>query len=345
MLPVYHLETELQKNADGTNNHHWLPIPHDYAQTYGTVLQLLRSDVYKAIDVGLSAFSTKPGIYSLHDSAHFDEVVRKASEIAYCPANGNGSEGLKPYELFVLLLAIRVHDAGNYSGRGGHEKRCHKVLSDVAEKLLPHTTHEVQVIAEIAAAHGGELPGGNKDTIGALAPTAYVGSVEIRSQRIAALVRIADELAENSQRTFPCLLRAGLIPIHNQIYHRYAEALKANFIQRDDAGVTVKLNFVIAHEVAKVKFGKEDEKVYLIDEIRQRLRKMNQERVYCNQFLAPKERITSIVVDVKIEGKAAGPAAYTGHILLRDEGYPSNLALPSQLQKLTSKAILPTLGR
>lgn len=347
-MPEYQLEIDLRLHGDGSKHDHSLPTPHNYAATYTTVVQTLRNDIYKAIDVGLSTQSPTRGIFSLHDGAHFDEVVRKASEIAnYAPANYNkdiDGSPLSVYEMFVLLLAIRVHDAGNYSGRTRHEQRCLLVLEEVAQPLLPFKGAEASVIADIAAAHGGELPGGDKDKIGALEPKSDVGGARIRTHRIAALVRISDELAENMQRTYPCLLRNRLIPKANEVYHYYAQSIKANGVDKTQGGICVRLSYVVSFELARKKLGKDTKTIYLIDEIRQRLHKMNQERVYCNRFLAPSEQITSIVASVKVLARDGTNVGYAHDFILRDEGYPSELKLPLALQRLNQKIVQASLS-
>ena len=115
----------------------------NYCLQYRGLVQHLRSNIYKDVDAGLAANTPEHGLYTAHNSEHFDEVVLYAGELLGVK-DGSEDVELTPYELYVLLVAIRVHDAGNIHGREDHEKKCFSVLrncgaaagNDDAEKKL-----------------------------------------------------------------------------------------------------------------------------------------------------------------------------------------------------------------
>ncbi len=104
------LEKKLESFA--TSMQHKFADQHvNYFRRYTTLLDNLRRHIYPHINAGLSSLSKSPGLYTDHGERHFDEVVRYAGLIL------EGVEDLEPFELYVLLCAIRIHDAGNVDGR------------------------------------------------------------------------------------------------------------------------------------------------------------------------------------------------------------------------------------
>lgn len=337
------LETYFRKVAQKAN--HGNMSSHRYCDTYFSILSTLQSDVYQAIDIALTQ---EGGIYTFHNSAHFDEVVRQAGALIGVK-EGNSSPrkgGFEPYEIFVLLLAIRIHDAGNCYGRVEHEQRCADVLNRVHANF-PFRDTELFAIANIAEAHGGKLPDGSRDTIGTqLEEIEPVGNDRIHSQRIAATVRLADELAENTLRSPAILMQNGTIPKQNEVYHQYAHSLHSNNIERIEKGCKVHLTYCMTTDDAKKKFGKESKEVYLVDEIRERLSKMNRERVYCNRFLLAEDRLESISAKIVIRNSNPRKLVFEDSFLIRDDGYPDRLDLNSTIiDGLSSNRILSELGK
>lgn len=288
---------------------------------------------YPKIDAGLSANSPDHSFYTAHNSEHFDEVVRYAGELVY-KSNTPEDFKLRPYEIYALLVAIRVHDAGNIFGREEHEKKCFQVLincnaggSDNVEK---------KKIASIAQAHGGRSAVGDKDTIGALDEKNSIGTITIRPRLLAALVRFADEICENSGRATDL----SAIPDQSKIYHAYAGTITANSFD----GKWVNLEFMIPQKLATETLNsysfkiikdaegneiKEEEiiEVYLLDIIFDRLEKMDRERKYCNRFMKEVVYIEGIRAKIVIVDKHLDIIKTLNPIELTEQGYPDEKAI------------------
>lgn len=147
-----------------------LPImSNNYVLQYEGFLNYLRVNLYPGIDVGLAANSDESGFYTAHNGEHFDEVVRFAGKLLGIETGDEDLAliDLSPYELYILLMAIRIHDVGNIEGRERHEQRCFKVLKDSGAASGADDT-EKKIIARIAQAHGGRTTAGSRDTIGAI---------------------------------------------------------------------------------------------------------------------------------------------------------------------------------
>lgn len=256
----------------------------DYCVLYKALVQYLRSNIYKDVDAGLAANTPEHGLYTAHNSEHFDEVVLYAGELLGVK---DGSEDVKlsPYELYVLLVAIRIHDAGNIHGREEHEKKCFTVLRNCGA-ASGEDDAEKKIIGSIAQAHGGKTPCGDKDTIGALEQTYGISRHPIRQRLIAAIVRFADEICESRRRASNYLLQHGKVPKHSELFHRYAASITESSVTVADRRIslryTVKLSDAVQAWGCAVSGDKTES--FLIDEILERLQKMDRERKYCNRF-------------------------------------------------------------
>lgn len=296
----------------------------DYAALYQGLLTHLRSNIYKDIDAALAANTAEHGLYTNHNAEHFDEVIHYAGSLLGV-ISGEETISLQPYELYILLVAIRVHDAGNIHGRKDHEKKCFSVLRNCGPASGDDDS-EKKVIANIAQAHGGKTSAGNMDTIADLSQHQPLGKFNIRSRLIASIVRFADEISESRSRAAGYLLKYGVIPQCSEIYHKYANSITANVVS--DRRITLK--YEVRIEDAIRPWGCESrggiQEAYLIDEILDRLEKMDRERRYCNRFSREIYIVDSIRASIDIIDENHEPIETVIVPELCDSGYPDDNA-------------------
>lgn len=322
-------------------------MPNNYYTQYCHFVNKLKSDIYPLIDAGLSLKSKVPGYYTAHNAEHFDEVVRYAGDLLGATYENIADwKILTPYELYVLLIAIRVHDIGNIHGREDHEQKCFLFLKE-HKVLLGGDDAELKIIARIAESHGGKI-NGNKDTIGHLNVTELVGNIEIRPRLLAAIVRFADEICEHSGRTSKYLAAHNEIPHHNQVYHKYSSAIQGSIYGYLEKRVNIK--FTVTTSDAARTWGCEDRakdgappilEVYLIDEILDRLEKMDRERRYCNIYSRGSYAVESIRATIAIvDAETHDQINLITVPELKDSGYPdqNGASLKSQLKEYCGSA-------
>ncbi len=329
----------------------------DYFERYKETLRALREKIYPQINLGLALNSEEVGVYTDHGPEHFDEVVKYAGLILGLLSEGTygdvidaedvakGNWKLAPYEIYLLLLAIRFHDTGNIYGRDGHEKKILRVMSDIANAGLEDAV-ERRIIVKIAQAHGGLTSGGSKDTISEMEINTEHGSVSrIRLRKIAALVRIADEICENRNRAKPPVL----VKSRNEIYHKYAESIYTNSLDNNE----LNLKFSILKKDAERKWGKGEDssgepiETYLTDEILLRLEKMELERRYCARFISQDIAISKIVVCINIYDVADEEYKdlFDEKIVLEDVGYPKEeLKLSEKYKSFSGEEIVKLIN-
>lgn len=303
----------------------------DYWSRYTHLLAGLREHVYPHINAGLACLSKSPGIYTDHGPAHFDEVVRYAGLLLGVPSTKE--QILTPYEIYLLLCAIRLHDAGNIDGREEHEKRVWSMLHRYGGNI-GHDPAEAALITQIAEAHGGKTLAGDKDTIGELLDETQVAAISCRPRQIAALVRFADEICEHRARAARHHVNADTLPEDNRLFHYYAMSVTG---AQPHPTKSFKLRLTINTKYLTQKYptppngsGKRGEK-FLIDDVLDRISKLDLERRYCNQYLDPRLHTTEL--DIRIE-------------LNEDRKFDGHLEVPTQVDSfafcITSNQGYPT---
>lgn len=296
----------------------------NYPTQYQNIVDYLRTNVYPRINEGLSTLSDDPGIYTDHGPEHFDEVVKYAGLLLGVADGTEEVSDLGSYELYILLMAIRMHDAGNAFGRESHEKQIFKMLKDMGT-LSGTDDMEKKIISDIGQAHGGKTVDGDKDTIGRmLKETVVYDSHKLHARKIAAIVRFADEICESRNRSSTLLLSYDLLPNHSQKYHKYAECIRAVNVLPNEKEIYI--YYVIEEKDAVKMWGggtsSEPEQAYIVDEILTRLTKMNNERIYCNRFMRSACEIERIKFTIEIVDEEY-QAIKTVTDILKDDGYPN----------------------
>jgi len=264
---------------------------HNYADIFKETDAYLNREIHPLVEAGASA--REKGLFLTdHGPAHIQMVIRRAQKLLpskQCHGSGQDNEAghLEPYEVFLLLAAIHFHDVGNWYGREGHEKRITTVMEKVPS-LQKLDRFEQGAIARIATCHGGKIEG-DPDTIARLPIEEKSGDITYRPRMIAAVLRLADELADERSR-------AHLFGLQNPdafpnclIYHKYAFALASVDVQQGDQQLD--LRFQISQSDASRTFPlwnkalSRMEDVYLLDYIYQRTLKTYREMLYCSQYM------------------------------------------------------------
>lgn len=350
--PLLPLEELFHKRALGRPAE--LPnLNNDYIAQYQQMVNVLRNEYYPNIGTGLAANSTAPGFYTAHDGQHFDEVVLHAGILVKAegslpgPVTIPGPAELNAYELYLLLAAIRIHDVGNMYGRDEHEKKCFPILQRLGAAAGPNNT-EKKIIARIAQAHGGKTSNGLKDTIGELEISTRSGIVVYRPRLLAGIVRIADEICENSRRAANVLLNERKLPPQSEIYHRYAASIVGNSWSPTDRALHLKFEARLCDierpwgcEERRINTNTVVTEVYLMDEILSRLEKMDRERRYCNMYTREMFTIDAIKVTMDIVSDEDHDCIESVKIPeLSDRGYPEDqeTGLREQLQNYCGAA-------
>lgn len=305
----------------------------NYPQQYKTLSEYLNRNLHPEVEKGAAVHANDPqatpgapgdGIAaSEHDSAlflndhgpeHVTMVIRRASDLL---SFNSPDAALTPYETYIFLVAAHLHDLGNVYGRTLHEQKGRQLLQSLGSRAGDDDL-EKMVISQIAAAHCGRYDGHDPDTIGHLEDTHLLGE-PVRIQSLAALLRLADELADDRSRASRFRNVPGVIPQQNEIYHQYSHSLHSVVIADKEIMLKYDMNFGIASR----EFPKKQQQVFLLDEIFERTLKMHRERMYCMRFLRPLSRVDAIHVTIEVFNDVYSARLERLPYRLQEIGYPA----------------------
>ncbi|QTN31147.1 hypothetical protein HZ994_02005 [Akkermansiaceae bacterium] len=276
-----------------------------------------------------AAIRNKGGFLTDHGPKHIEMVMRRASALINTSSNSGFSTNLTPYEGFLLLISIHCHDVGNIYGREGHESRILDIVGKIADFNKLKASEQRQ-IAKIASSHGGTVDG-DKDTIGTIISegTQDLMGKQVRPQLLAAILRLADELADEHSRADEFGLQNGQIPEESQIYHRFAKCLETVKVDRQNQ--RIKMEFCLYPDDMLTEFGyRKDEggnilKKYLLDEIHKRTQKAFCEMIYCMKFMRGYS-VNIQKIDVTLSAFCNSTEAFRIHsYVIKEKGYPMHI--------------------
>jgi len=163
-----------------------------------------------------------------HCEPHIENVMENIGSLIGLEAN-QIKVPMSTRELLASLLGALMHDIGNIEGRAEHHKAITKVLSQLDLSGKVWAKPDIQAVNRICKAHTGKTEDGSRDTIGPLANqrTPFLGK-PIQPEKVAALLRYADELAEGPQRTSKYLMRTEKYGQDSELFHRYASVTHMN---------------------------------------------------------------------------------------------------------------------
>jgi hypothetical protein len=263
----------------------------DYYKQYELAAEYLNHNVHNHVNT-IAAYKDG-GFLTDHGPDHIKSVIRKASELVNTP-----EFDLEPYEVYLLLMAIHFHDVGHIKdGRYQHEISSKYIIKYLGSRLGTDVIEKMNIY-KIAEAHGGKI-NGNKDKISQLLEKTTVLNCRIRPQLLAAILRLADELSEDRTRACRYLIETGDISKTrtSEIYHRYAYSLHS--VSVDLEARSVEMSFEVKKDEVLKQFGKNNDEVYLIDEIYKRTLKTYIECQYCMRFIPINIQIKSIIVKIE----------------------------------------------
>lgn len=222
-----------------------------------------------------------------HGPGHIERVLEKLGGLLAYHIPRPGAEFpserlLNLYELNLLLSAVIWHDIGNLYGRSDHANSIHRIFDQVREFL--YDDHEVEWIPKIAKAHSGY---GSIDHHIELDST-YVHDLPIYPRFLAALLRFADEIEEDSRRIGARIYDD--VPSGRKAYWFFCKCNQSVRVVPDLEGCTISVDSKIQRQELWGQLYKErtdgtSDGVLGIEEYVRRVDKINEERKYCNGFL------------------------------------------------------------
>lgn len=290
-----------------------------YWDRYCNIKQWIADNYYQSAGAGLALSGER---YTRHDITHVDDVIVTAGILLGLGTANSVAESLRPYELYVLLFAILLHDAGNARQREQHEKAPKAIIAAMGA-LAGLEPVERRLISSIAEAHGGRTSDGDKDTIRKLITSdeeMLPDQIAVRGRLLAASLRLADELSENPRRADPQALIPPYNPPESAIHNLYCKTIDVHI---DYAAKTIRTKYSVTVDQLCEEFVEKKgsrRRILLVDYIASRVEKCDLERRYCARFLGP-ANYDRLIVELLVYD-AADLRVDSVSLELADEGYP-----------------------
>ena len=281
--------------------------------------------IHPQVDAGLIADSLKsvadeelPNIMTLHGSRHIRDVVESTDKIALSIEKKPGATPLSSLEAYILLCAAHLHDAGNIGGRAGHPDRCGEIITK--HRDLFYDTETRYNIYDVARVHGGESKKFGRDKFREITSDNFTSP---RLRLLAAILRMADELSENSERV-PAELVARLeASPKSHLAYRYAQCFRRFDLQIDTLDIRLRVE-PEQHEFVTAVDG---ETLGFFDHLEKKINVIEKEARYCAQYGRPDFDIRRIrfTVEFCVDRFPSVATNVSTLALDLDRGYPGEL--------------------
>lgn len=292
------------------------PGKHNYVSAYKSFKDFMNNNVHKEIK-SITLVKDDGTIYlNDHSAEHVQMVMEKISRILW--TGDNPIVTLEPFECFILLSAIQIHDAGHIiNGRVDHEKNSKVFLKEFEDYIVG--SPERKIIYEIARAHSGK-----DDPIGKLSQLEVVSDFQVRMRMLAALLRLGDEMADEASRASKYLFEENKIVEGSKLFHAFSLSLNSFLPHVDSHEVCMKfnLNKKFCSEVFKKHKKDTIINTYLLDEIYERTFKTFHECLYYNRFVPDTIRLNTVNVTVEFYDDDFEPFFSSIKYRLEEKGYP-----------------------
>lgn len=302
---------------------------HGRAAGYLTKFRALESHffdyIHPQVDGGLIANSLKnvpdddlPNIMTIHGNRHIRDVVESLDKIALSIEQKPRATPLDPLEAYILLCAAHLHDAGNIRGRAGHPDRCGEIIRDHPD--LFYDTETRFNIFDVARVHGGESTKFGRDKFREITSDNFSFP---RLRLLAAILRMADELSENSERVPKELVARLEVSPQSNLAYRYARCFRRFELQNDMLDIQLRVQPEQHEFVTEI----DGERVGFFDHLESKIDVIEKEARYCAQYGRPDFDIRSIrfTVEFFAENFPSVDKAVSKLILDLDRGYPEEL--------------------
>ena len=313
---------EMAKDDPSDENHGCAPA---YLAKFRALESHFFEYIHPQVDGGLIADGLRsvkdeelPNVMTIHGSRHIRDVVESLDKIGVSIERKPGTTPLSPLEVYILLCAAHLHDAGNIGGRAKHSERSGEIIKKQPD--LFYDTETRHNIFDVARVHSGKSPKFGRDTFREINSDNFTSP---RLRLLAAILRIADELSENSERVPTELVERLEASPESNLAYRYAQCFRRFELQND----TLNLQLRVQPEQHEFFTKIDGECRSFFDHLEYKIDVIENEARYCAQYGRPDFDIRRIQFTIEyFADKFPSVATKVSKLALDlDRGYPGQL--------------------
>lgn len=246
---------------------------------------------------------------------------------------------LNTIEIYILCCATYFHDWGNIISRKNHRSRVPELYQTI---FAPEEQEfgERQSIISIVKAHTGTSIDGDLDTLKDIETNMRVLKNTVNAQRLAAILRLTDELAESKDRTSLLYMKETDLPDESLLHHFYSYITDIHFdCQAGRILITYHIGYIkdgVSIKTTCVGTGKHLALGAFLEFIAERLSKTNDERHYTKYYLRNFLSLDEISASLKFckimcssTGECFGEETHVHRISMTDKIIPGSAPRPT----------------
>lgn len=242
-----------------------------------------------------------------HGPRHIVDVLNNVSRLMDVDSLQKGTDKWIIDELcslhwLCLISSVLYHDVGNVIDRKDHQHKVEEIYNKVWSQKAKHRMQHRDLIRLITRAHCGTALDESRDTLKEVSNKVPYRGKPIRAQELAAIIRLADELAEGKQRTSLYRLETGGYGNESIVFHEYANATHVTI---DKASKRIALTYYVNVEShGNGEIVDEPKLRELIAFIFHRIQKVDEERQYTRHYteFLDSFKETSIAMNFSVNG-------------------------------------------
>lgn len=248
----------------------------------------LKHELFKQANYWAGAF---PGGND-HGPGHIERVLEKLDQLV--GGNPAKQQPLRPYELFLTMLSILYHDIGILRAREDHAGISSVFVEEEKNTYLVDP-RDRDIISAAVVSHSS-----SKDIAletGRFSDEELIGNQSVRPRRIAALVRLADELDEDFRRADPAVQEKLDLPETSVFFWQFCQRVRGIRPDLESRSINLDIRFE-REDVGRTVLVKDRRRPF-VSAFAEKLAKINRERMVVGQFLPEELRYAQLTVSVK----------------------------------------------
>lgn len=226
-----------------------------------------------------------------HGPSHIRRVLVKLDQIL----DSNKQKHINCYELFLAMMSILYHDIGIMRQRQDHGIISKNILNSDINDAYIIDPFDKEIISAAVVSHSGSKS--IETECQCFSQEETIKDYKVRPKVIAALVRLADELDEDSRRADLKLQERLNIPESSLFFWRFCQRIQG--IMPIFSNKKIQFDIKLLSEDIELEGLTPNGKRFFTDFFAEKLDKFNKERILANLFLPYELKYSEILINMK----------------------------------------------
>lgn len=203
-------------------------------------------------------------------------------------------DSINDYELYLVMMAILFHDIGIVKQRENHAQISKSIFENSGNSyILNDLDKEIIAVAVVCHSSSKNI----EQECMSFSSEETIGNQRVRPRLVAALVRLADEIDEDSRRTPVAVQHDANIPSTSEFFWRFGQRIAGVQANKTRKEIIFNIQFKQEDISHSVMLGNEQKP--FVPAFIEKISKINKERAHVSQFLLDTLKYESLVLKVR----------------------------------------------